>query len=134
MDFAGLTRGEKVAAVAGLVLFAALFLPWFGSENAWRWFSWIDLLLALTVAVALVWALSSLVDARLPLPVATALLLLAVVGLVLILYRLASPPGPSSFNKNSRDIGIYVAFFACAALAYGGYLGMQERDEGTPAS
>jgi asparagine N-glycosylation enzyme membrane subunit Stt3 len=133
MDLSRLTRGEKIAAVAGLVLLAALFMPWFGSENAWRWFSWIDLFLALTVAVALVWTLSSTLQARLPLPVATVLLLLAVVSLVLILFRLASPPGPSSFDKNSRDVGIYVAFLACAALAYGGYMGMRERDEGTPA-
>lgn len=130
MDLSRLTQGEKIAAVAGLVLLAAMFLPWFGSENAWRWFSWIDLILALTAATAIVWALSSAVSTPLPLPVATALLLLAVLSLMLILYRLASPPGPSSFDKNSRDVGIYVAFFACAALVYGGYLGMHERDEG----
>jgi hypothetical protein len=127
MDLSRFGRGEKIAGIGGLVLLASLFLPWFGKENGWIVFTGTDILLAVTAAAAIAMALLSAdrtdsLPGRLSLP--AAVLVLGVVCVIWILARLANPPGPAGDQALSRDIGIYVGFFACVAIVYGGFLGM----------
>ena len=69
MDITKLTQGQKIAAGSAILLFIVMFFSWFGapenevtgaleaagadtSANAWQSFDFIDLILLLTIVVA----------------------------------------------------------------------------------
>jgi hypothetical protein len=126
-----LSRGEWVAAIAGVVMIVALFLPWYeaGGRNlsAWESMAVDDVILAITAVLAIVAAfvvafprISSLSVA------ATSLAVLpAVVGLVLTVYRLVSPAPPFDV---SLGVGAWLGLAATLAIAVGGWAGAS--DEG----
>ena len=139
MDTNRLSQGQLVAAVAAIALFIISFLPWFGvggtavtvggttiggSRNfsLWEAENPLDIYLLIVILVALTPAVLSLLggggDAPLA-PFATALL--AGVGTLLILYQVFDTPGDSD-----RKIGLFLGLIACAGIAIGGYLSMQE--------
>jgi hypothetical protein len=128
MNLSSFSRGEKLAGVGGLVLLVSLFLPWYASEDAWTVFTWTDILLAVTAAAAIAMVLLSADTAddlpgRLSLP--AAVVVLGVISAIWILVRMGNPPGPSVEKGVSRDLGIYIGFFACVPIIYGAYLGMR---------
>jgi hypothetical protein len=126
-----LSRGEWVAAIAGVVMIVALFLPWYeaGGRNlsAWESMAVDDVILAITAVLAVVAAfvvafprISSLSVA------ATSLAVLpAVVGLVVTVYRLVSPAPPFDV---SLGVGAWLGLAATLAIAVGGWTGAS--DEG----
>ena len=139
MDANRLSQGQLVAAVSAVALFIISFLPWFGisggvvvqgvgavggSENfsLWEAENPLDIYLLIVILVALVPALLALAggggDAPLA-PFATALL--AGVGTLLILYQVFDTPGDLD-----RKVGLFLGLIACAGIAVGGYLSMQE--------
>ena len=139
MDANRLSQGQLVAAVSAIALFIISFLPWFGisggvvvqgvgavggSENfsLWETENPLDIYLLIVILVALVPALLALAggggDAPLA-PFATALL--AGVGTLLILYQVFDTPGDLD-----RKVGLFLGLIACAGIAVGGYLSMQE--------
>ena len=139
MDANRLSQGQLVAAVSAIALFIISFLPWFGisggvvvqgvgavggSENFSLWESEnpLDIYLLIVILVALVPALLALSggggDAPLA-PFATALL--GGVGTLLILYQVFDTPGDLD-----RKVGLFLGLIACAGIAVGGYLSMQE--------
>jgi hypothetical protein len=149
MDMNRLSTGEKIAGGSAVLLFIFMFLDWFKVEvsgtgfvggslggNAWEWFSWIDLLMLLTVIVALAVVVIRLSDAIFEPPVSlnAVVAILGGLSVLFILYRIIDPPGASeSFGGVSvdvgRQIGVFLGLLAAAGITYGGYRAMQE--EGT---
>ena len=138
MDANRLSQGQLVAAVAAIALFIISFLPWFGVSGAvtvggttiggsqnfslWEAENPLDIYLLIVILVALAPAVMALLgdgaDSTLA-PFATTLL--AGVGTLLILYQVFDTPGDAD-----RKIGLFLGLIACAGIAVGGYLSMQE--------
>jgi hypothetical protein len=140
LDANRLSQGQTVAAASAVALFIISFLPWFGisggvvvqgvgavggSENfsLWKAENPLDIYLLIVILVALVPAGLALLggaDDSFPLaPIATALL--GGVGTLLILYQVFDTPGDAD-----RKVGLFLGLIACAGIAIGGYLSMQE--------
>jgi hypothetical protein len=159
MDINRLSLGDKIAGASAIALLLIMFIfKWFGVEvesdlidlggfagastsfNAWGSFSFIDIILLITIIAALAMAYLHASRTRIDLPVSISVIVaaLGVLSVLLILFRIISPPdildtGGVSFEggeiNNTRKIGAFLGLIAAAALAYGGYRAMQE--EGT---
>ena len=94
--------------------------------NAWESFSFIDLILAVTVIVAVGLAVATAVSRTVSLPVAASALTagLGILSVLLILFRIIDTP-----YGLDREFGVFLGLIAAAGVAYGGWLSMQE--EGT---
>ena len=138
MDANRLSQGQLVAALAAIALFIISFLPWFdisgavtvggttigGSQNfnLWEAENPLDVYLLIVILVALVPAVLALLGDGSDAPMASmATALLAGVGTVLILYQVLDTHGDLG-----RKVGLFLGLIACAAIAAGGYLSMQE--------
>jgi hypothetical protein len=134
-----------IAAVSAIVLFLVMFIfDWFGVSggsvdtgfgsvqiagvggNAWQVFDFIDLIMMLTIIVALGLAIMAANAQSHNLPVAGSALVagLGILCVLLILFRIIDPP-----YELDRKIGVFLGLIAAGGIAYGGFLGMQE--EGT---
>jgi hypothetical protein len=154
MDFDRLRPGEQIAGISGLALILIMFIfSWFGVEgidegaNAWESFSVIDLILFLVAAVAIALAVATAAGEQVNLPVALSAITagLGILAVVLVLFRIISPPdfGVESFAielpgggqvetpeiDTTREIGVWLGLIASLGIAYGGWRAMQ--DEGT---
>jgi hypothetical protein len=135
-----MSQGQMVAAASAIALFIISFLPWFGVGGAavtvggteiggsqnfslWEAENPFDIYLLIVILVALVPAVLMLLgggDDSFPLaPIATAIL--GGVGTLLILYQVFDTPGDAD-----RKVGLFLGLIACAGIAIGGYLSMQE--------
>jgi hypothetical protein len=148
MDMLGgrLSLGQLIAAVGGIALLVATFLPWVGvsgpsfpaglpvpegvstgsSDNLWQDSS-LDIYLAITGVIALLPALLALTDAAEELSfVAAATFLLGVVGTILVIAFLTVdfPDGAD------REVGSFVGLAAAIVIAAGGFRSMQEEVAG----
>jgi len=152
MDLGRLTRGEAIAAGSGLVLLVVMFLPWFSenapvqipdvkaldvtqeSHNAWQSLGLIDVLLLAVILFALVVAVAQAAGVTPSDPVVPPSLFVAAAGLlavVLILYRLVDPPGPTielaiGQADVGRRIGLLLGLLAATGISFGGYLTLVE--------
>jgi hypothetical protein len=108
------------------------------SFNAWESFSFIDIVLFITILVAIGGALMTANAQSVNTPVAISAITtgLAIISLLLILFRIISPPdfGAGDFGLDdaidtSRKIGVFLGLIATAGIAYGGWKAMEE--EGT---
>jgi hypothetical protein len=151
METNRLRTGELIAGVAGIALFIIMFLPWFGldadvpagaeeaaesvgfalpdvdlSVNAFEAFDFIDLVLIVTVVVAVGLAVAALMAQTVALPVAASALTagLGILSTLLVLYRIIDTPAGLD-----REFWVFLGLIAAAAIAYGGWRAMQE--EGT---
>jgi hypothetical protein len=143
MDTSLVGRGEKIAAGSAIALLIIMFLfDWFGfggtidtgigtvdiggGFNAWQSFGFIDLVLFVTIVAAITVAAMAAGAGGSSLPVAGSAVVagLGILSTLLIIYRIIDPPGGSG-----REIGVFFGLIACAGIAYGGWLAMQE--EGT---
>jgi len=110
MDADRLSTGEKIAGASAVLLFIFMFFDWFKVEvsgggfiggslggNAWEWFTWIDLLMLLTIVVAIGVAVVRLTDAVFepPFSLNAAVAILGGLSALFILYRIIDPPGGS---------------------------------------
>ena len=148
MDADRLSLGEKIAGASAVLLFIFMFFDWFsidisGGEglfnlseglNAWESFDLIDIILMITVLVAVAVAVMRLTDAIFepPFSVNAAVAILGALSVLLILYRIVDPPGPGEDIPGveiGRALGVFLGLLAAAGVAYGGYRAMQE--EGT---
>jgi hypothetical protein len=139
LDANRLSQGQLVAAISAVALFIISFLPWFGisggvvvqgvgavggSENfsLWQAENPLDIYLLIVILVALVPALLALAGGGGDAPLAPfATCLLGGVGTLLILYQVFDTPGDLD-----RKVGLFLGLIACAGIAVGGYLSMQE--------
>jgi hypothetical protein len=148
MEADRLSTGEKISAVSAILLFIFMFLDWFGVEvsgvsgfsgeisgsggSAWDALDVIPIFLMLAIVVAIGVAVIRLTDADVEPPVSMNAIVAALGGLavLLILYRIISPPDFGSFGGVSVDAtlkyGIFLALLAAAGVAYGGYSAMRE--------
>ncbi len=142
MDVDRLGTGEKIAGISAVILFFDMFiLDWFGfgsvdtaigeidigaGLNAWQSFDVIDIVLLITVGVAIGVAVMAANASSVNLPVAGSALVagLGILSTVLILYRIIDPPSGAD-----RELGVFVGLIFAAGIAYGGWTAMQE--EGT---
>jgi hypothetical protein len=141
LDANRLSQGQLVAALSAIVLFIISFLPWFGIPsvtsvggvsvgggdfNLWEAENPLDIYLLIVILVALAPALMGLLGDGADAPMAAmATTLLAGVGTILILYQVFDTPGITD-----RKVGLFLGLIACAGIAIGGYLSMQETSGG----
>lgn len=131
MDLRRLRIGEWSVAAAGLVLLVSLFLPWysvtgFGAADAtaWQAFDVIDIALSL-LAVGAVGVLLVTAGPSTPSPgiAYQALLCIgAIVGSVLVLFRLLDPPEAGL----SRELGCYLGVVATAGIVVSCLVAMRD--------
>jgi hypothetical protein len=131
MDARRLSRGDWLAAVSGIAMLVALFLPWYSAggqdQTAWEAMAVDDVILAVAAILAILAAVIVALRRVSSLSVAaTSLAILpAVVGLVLTVYRLISPAPPVDV---SLDVGAWLALAATMGIAVGAWTGAN--DEG----
>jgi hypothetical protein len=144
-----LSQGQLIAAIGGVVLLVAMFLPWIGvsgpslpsgvslppgvsgaagdtSENVWKG-STLDIYLLITAVVALLPALLALTDSAEEFSfVSAATFLLGVVAVILVAAYLTIdfPDGAD------RKIGAFLGLAAALVIAFGGFRAMQEEVAG----
>jgi hypothetical protein len=140
MDVNRLRFGEMIAAAGAAVLFLVMFLDWYGPEvgtgglSAWESFTFIDIILFITIVVAVGLAVLTMTQRTVALPLSASVLVTALGALstLLILYRLINEPG---FEVGAPDslisikIGAYLGLLSAATITFGGFMAM--RDEGT---
>jgi hypothetical protein len=138
-----LSQGQIIAAVSGVVLLGAMFLPWIGvsgpelpanlpgvsesaggsdSENIWKGSS-LDVYLLISAIVALVPPLLAVSGSAEEFSFASAAtFLLGVVGVILVAVFLTIdfPDGAD------RKIGAFVGLAAVIGIAFGGFRALQE--------
>jgi hypothetical protein len=139
-----LSQGQMIAAVGGIALLVAMFLPWVGvsgpslpaglpggvdtstSDDIWKGSS-LDIYLLIAGVVAVLPALLALTDSAAEFSfVSAATLLLGVVAVILVIAFLTVdfPDGAD------RKIGAYVGLGAAVVIAVGGFRAMQEEVAG----
>jgi len=147
MDVNRLTRGQQIAGISGIALFIIMFLDWFKIDtkgvsasgidtglSAWQSFSFIDIVLFITILAALALALIAASQTTVNLPVALSSIVtgLGALSLLLIIFRIIFQPSIGVLGVDidtNPSYGVFLGLIAAAALTYGGYLAMQE--EGT---
>jgi len=148
MDVDKLNTGEKVAGVSAVLLFIFMFFDWFGIEvsgsggfsqtvpdaggSAWDALDFIPIVLVVAIVVALINVFLRLSDSDYEPPVSlnVAVAILGGLSVLLILFRIVSPPGFGSFGGITVDatlsFGIFLGLLSALGIAFGGYRGMQE--------
>jgi hypothetical protein len=147
-----LRRGERIASVSAILLFALMFLHWFSFEvsdpfnggglldllsrprlagSAWATLDYIPFVLVATMSVALVVsALRLTPDAQLPNRAGAMVGMLGVTSALLILYRIVDPPSFETENAltygGTTLLPVYLALMATAGIALGGFLALRE--------
>jgi hypothetical protein len=141
-----LSQGQMIAAVGGIALLVAMFLPWVGingpslpsgaqlpggidtstSENIWKGSS-LDIYLLITGVVAILPALLAVTDSSEEFSfVSAATLLLGAVAVILVIAFLTVdfPDGAD------RKIGAFIGLGSAIVIAIGGFRAMQEEVAG----
>jgi hypothetical protein len=142
VDVNRLSQGQMVAAVSAILLFIFSFLPWFGVSggiisgggvvtaskdfNLWEIENPLDIFLLIVILVALLPTVMTLVGGGVEggglAGMATALL--GGIGTLMIFYQLFDH---DFFGVGfSTKIGFWLGLLACAGIAVGGYLSMQD--------
>ena len=146
MDVNKLSPGQRIATVAGALLFIDMWMSWYSlnvpgggiakgfaalggidtTATAWQVFSTTDLLIALTALVAVAGGVMAATGTKLDLPVSWATITagLGAVITLLVLYRILNQPGPNKYIN--VEWGAYVGLILIATVAYGGYRAMGE--------
>ncbi len=143
MDTSKLSVGDQIAAVSGIVLVVALFLPWYGVEvdlggiatgsasaTAWEALDFIDILLFLIALVAIGVPVAK-ATGNLPDDVPGPMVVLAAGGLavLLVVFRLIDLPTGGVDVEGidvTRKFGIFLGLIAAAGVTYGGWRANEE--------
>jgi peptidoglycan/LPS O-acetylase OafA/YrhL len=127
MDLRRLRAGEWMAAVAGVILLAALFQPWYGTPDATAWeaFSVIDLVLAAFAmfAIALLVVTAAQNVPTVPIALDAALALAGMLALVLVLLRVASLPD----GADSREWGLWQGLIGVLGINVAAWVAMRDQ-------
>lgn len=125
-----LSQGQMIAAVGGIALLVAMWLPWVGagdqSDIIWKGSS-LDIYLLITGVVAILPALMALTDSAEEFSfVSAATLLLGTVAAILVIAFLTVdfPDGPD------RKYGAFIGLAGAIVIAVGGFRAMQEEVAG----
>jgi hypothetical protein len=126
MDLRRLRVGEWIVGACGVLLLVALFLPWYGdpSSSAWESFSALDVILTLlalaAISVPIVTATHRV--PALPLALESLTALFALLGLVLVLFRVLNLPG----EADGREVGLWLGLLATLGICAGALIGMRD--------
>jgi peptidoglycan/LPS O-acetylase OafA/YrhL len=126
MDLRRLRAGEWITVLAGVLLLASLFAPWYGTPDAsgWEALAINDVVLALIAASAL--ALFVVTASQgvpvLPIVLDALVALAALAGLVLVLVRVAALPE----GADSREWGLWLALLAVIGVNVGAWVAMRD--------
>lgn len=143
MDVNNMNTGEKLAGVAGIALLIVMWLfNWFSADlgggggfvdvdaglNAWQSFGFIDIVLFLTAVVGIALAVTAGSQTSVDMPVALSAVTagLGILSVVLIAFRIISPPDFGFGLDLDRSIGVFIGLIAAGGVAAGGWLAMQE--------
>ncbi len=141
-----LNTGEKLAGVSGIALLLIMFIfDWFtygegsfsAGGSAWQTMELIRFILFLAAVAAIALAVVAANRTTVDLPVALSAVTagLGILSVVLILFRIISPPDfglgevAEAFGGEAdvgRGIGVFLGLIAAAGVAAGGWLAMQE--------
>ncbi|MGV1047395.1 MAG: hypothetical protein ACOYD4_02565 [Solirubrobacterales bacterium] len=151
MKRGGLKSGEAIFLLAAILLFAAMFVSWYGSEvsgqareiklgggagqggSAWQTLDLVSLVLMLTVVVAVGAALLRLFDSKWEpaIPPSAAVAVLGGLSTLLVLFRIVVPPDFGSLGgvavNAEVELGAFLGLLCAAGVAYGGYRAMGQR-------
>lgn len=123
-----------MAAVAGVILLAALFQPWYGTPDATAWeaFSVIDLVLAAVAvfAIALLFVTAAQKVPTVPIALDAALALAGLLALVLVLLRVASLPD----GADSREWGLWQGLIGVLGVNVAAWVAMRDQRLSQPGS
>lgn len=126
MDMRRLRTGEWIAAASGVALLASLFLPWYGpaSLSAWESLGAIDVLLALVAASGVLLAVVTAAQGVPAVPIALSALVVfaGLLGVLLVLFRVADLPGSAS----GREWALWLGLAAAAGVTIGAALAMRD--------
>jgi hypothetical protein len=117
--------GQTLAGAGGILLFAFLFLPWFGVEgvnrSGWEGQSSTDVYLLITALVAIGAALAGRGEIMPGLSMNGAAAVLGGAGTIVLLWLVIFdfPDGAD------RKIGLYLSLVAVIVIAFGGYSASQ---------
>ena len=151
MDVNKVSPGQRIAAIAGALLFIDLWMSWYSvnipgnlgkfadisgidtTATAWQAFSWTDIFLAITALVAIAGAVMAANSIANPLPIGWAQLTAGLGGVftLVTLYRIVNQPGPNKLIN--VEWGAYVGLILVATVAYGGWRAVNEETT-TPAA
>jgi hypothetical protein len=126
-----LSWGDRLAAIGGIVMLVALFLPWYSVDGkdltAWEAMAFDDVILAVTavLAIAAAFVVSLRALSSISVAITSMAIMPAAVCLVVTVYRLVSP-APS--GDASLEVGAWLALAASVAIAVGAWNGAN--DEG----
>jgi Tryptophan-associated transmembrane protein (Trp_oprn_chp) len=155
MDLRRLRAGEWLMGASGLLLFVALFLPWYelgeglvtgppdvldAHASAWDAFTILDVLLALGALAAIAVVVVTALEATPAVPIALQSLvtLFAILLLLLVVFRLADPPDVTFLESTSapgarsvvedldRVAGAWLALVGVLGVCVGGLLAMRD--------
>jgi len=133
--------GELLAGASGLLLLLAMFLPWFGLNgrarvpgvgvieigagnlNAWEAFAAIDVVLAAAAALAIAFAVTAAFTQPPP-PLALAVIGVAGLAALLIVFRLIDPPdihveASNTAYETARRLGAFFGLLCMAGMTCG---------------
>jgi hypothetical protein len=131
MDLRRLGAGEWIAGLGGVALLASLFAPWYGpdSVSGWEALAVTDVLLAIVAAAGILLAIVTATQRvpAVPIALAAVVTLIGLVGLVLVLVRIAGVPDEYA----GREWGIWLALAGALGIVVGGVVAM--RNEHWPA-
>jgi hypothetical protein len=150
MDADRLGRGEQIAGICAAVLFIVMFFNWFslpgGDQaeavgididtglNAWQSYDFTDLILLVTIVVAVGGAIATMMARDVALPVAASAITagLGILSFVFVAFSILNTPSFGALGVDvdtDRSWGVFVGLLLTAGIAYGGWMSMQE--EGT---
>lgn len=150
MEIDRFSDGERIAVISAILLFAFMFLHWFGvkavntsnllfaiqsvepGKNAWEALDYIPTVLLITILATLAVAALRATNAlrRDSVPVNAVVAILGVVSVGLILFRIIDPPvfnvEPTITSEGAVQFPIFLALAAAAGIAVGGFRAVRE--------
>ena len=135
MDLRRLRVGEWITAIAGLVLLASLFAPWYdpgvsGSASGFEALAVLDIVLALiaAAAVALLLVTAAYRLPAVPLTFNTFVTLAGLLAIVLVLIRVADLPD----GAGAREWGLWLGLAGAVGIAGGSLIALRDERPSRP--
>jgi hypothetical protein len=136
VDFSRLGTGYRIMVGAAVLLFIDMFLGWYEpggvlgdlniDANAWEIFDITDILMLLTIILAIGAAVLHLrnLDGATPIPPPMAVVAVGAYTTLVILYRIINQPGENSLID--VKFGAYLGLVLCALVTFGAFKALTE--------
>lgn len=156
MSLDRLNSGERISSISAILLFAFMFLHWFGvkavntssllfaiqaggpGKNVWEALDYIPIVLVVTIVVTLSVATLRLTGAARgrSIQVNAVVAILGIVSTLLVLYRIVDPPvfyiERTITFEGAAQVPIFLSLVAAAGIACGGLWAMREEGVSLP--